>query len=182
MKARILIVEDEALLARNMARYLERLGHETATTATRADGIARHDDIQPDVMLVDYNLPDGNGVDLIRHVRKTDLTTKIVMITAHGNVAIAVEAMKAGADDYLTKPVSLEEVGLLVDRLVSRSQAEETLAYFRRREESRSGLEQIVGEAEATAAMKRLITQILTMERRQVRCLCHLLITKPLPT
>lgn len=168
MKARILIVEDEALLARNMARYLERLGHETTTTATRADGIARHDDIQPDVMLVDYNLPDGNGVDLIRHVRKTDLTTKIVMITAHGNVAIAVEAMKAGADDYLTKPVSLEEVGLLVDRLVSRSQAEESLAYFRRREESRSGLEQIVGEAEATAAMKRLITQILTMERRQV--------------
>ncbi len=168
MKARILIVEDEGLLARNMARYLERLGHETTSAPTRADGIARHDETQPDVMLVDYNLPDGNGVDLIRHVRKSDLTTKIVMITAHGNVAIAVEAMKAGADDYLTKPVSLEEVGLLVERLVSRSQAEESLAYFRRREESRSGLEQIVGEAEATATMKRLITQVLTMERRQV--------------
>jgi DNA-binding NtrC family response regulator len=75
--------------------------------------------------------------------------------------------MKAGADDYLTKPVALEELGLLADRLVSASQVEKSLAYYRRREKERSGLDRIVGESPAIAAMKQRIAQILAMEARQ---------------
>jgi len=167
MTGRIVIIEDETLLVRNMTRYLVRLGHEVTSAATVAEGLRTHEDAQPDVVLVDHNLPDGTGIDVIRAIRARDLTTKIVMITAHGSVSIAVEAMKAGADDYLTKPVALEEVALQIDRLLSRSQAEESLAYYRRRDADRGGLNRIVGRSEPIQALKRLITQITTMERRQ---------------
>lgn len=167
MTSRVVIIEDEALLVRNMTRYLTRLGHEVTGAGTVADGLRAHDEAQPDIVLVDHNLPDGTGIDVIRAIRARDLTTKIVMITAHGSVAIAVEAMKAGADDYLSKPVSLEEVALQVDRLLSQSQTEESLAYFRRREASRGGLDRIIGTSPKIEVLKRLITQIVTMEHRQ---------------
>ena len=70
-------------------------------------------------MLVDHSLPDGTGIELILHIRQQDLDSKIVMITAHGSVAITDTAMKSGADDYLIKPVALEELGLMVQRLLS---------------------------------------------------------------
>ena len=167
MTASILIVEDEPLLARNMARYLERQGHEVAIAATCAQGLAAGEQSAPDVVLVDHNLPDGIGIDVIRALRRAGATAKVVMITAHGSVALAVEAMKAGADDYLIKPVSLEELGLLVERLLSRRQAEDALAYYRRRDESRGGLDRILGTSTAVMALRARIEQILQMQARQ---------------
>ena len=167
MTASILIVEDEPLLARNMARYLERQGHEVAIAATCAQGLAAGEQSAPDVVLVDHNLPDGTGIDVIRALRRAGATAKVVMITAHGSVALAVEAMKAGADDYLIKPVSLEELGLLVERLLSRRQAEDALAYYRRRDESRGGLDRILGTSTAVMALRARIEQILQMQARQ---------------
>jgi DNA-binding response OmpR family regulator len=124
----ILIVEDEPLLSRNVGRYLEHEQYEVAQAPTLARGIADYEELRPDVVLVDHSLPDGTGIELIRHIRQRDPDSKIVMITAHGSGAIAVTAMKLGADDYQTKPVSLEELGLLVQRLLSRRRVEESLA------------------------------------------------------
>lgn len=168
MGVTILIIEDEALLARNFARFLERRGHETAVAATVRKGIEQYDEIRPDIVLIDYNLPDGTGMEVIGHIRRGDRQTKLVMITAHGSVAIAVGAMKAGADDYLTKPVALEEVGLLVERLVSQGQIEESLAYYRRKDEDRSGLDRMIGTSAGIRDVKQRITQILAMEARQI--------------
>ena len=168
MGVTILIIEDEALLARNFARFLERRGHETAVAATVRKGIEQYDEIRPDIVLIDYNLPDGTGMEVIGHIRRADRQTKLVMITAHGSVAIAVGAMKAGADDYLTKPVALEEVGLLVERLVSQGQIEESLAYYRRKDEDRSGLDRMIGTSAGIRDVKQRITQILAMEARQI--------------
>lgn len=168
MRGTILIVEDELLLARNMVRFLQHRGFEATTVATLAAGIERYEELRPEIVLTDHNLPDGSGISLIRHIRKLDAGVKIVMITAHGNVEVAVEAMKSGADDYLTKPVALEEVGLLADRLASHALVEESLAYYRRKEESMSGLARIIGESPAILAMKQRISQILAMQARQL--------------
>ncbi|MGE0221788.1 MAG: sigma-54-dependent transcriptional regulator [Acetobacteraceae bacterium] len=168
MSATILIVEDESLLARNMARFLDRRGHDSTIAMTVKQGIARYEELHPDIVLIDYNLPDGNGIAVIQHIREQDRATKLVMITAHGSVQVAVEAMKSGADDYLTKPVSLEELGILVERLVSRGQVEDSLAYYRRKDEDRSGLDRIIGTSPEIMAVKRRIAQVVAMEARQV--------------
>jgi len=99
MRGSVLIVEDEASLARNMARFLDHRGFTTAIVGTLSGGIAQYEDVRPDIVFVDHNLPDGNGIALIRRVRKLDAGVKVVMITAHGSIALAVEVMKAGADD-----------------------------------------------------------------------------------
>ena len=168
MGATILVVEDEALLGRNLVRFLERRGHEATIAITVKQGIQQYDDIRPDIVLIDYNLPDGTGMSLIEHVRKVDRQTKLVMITAHGSVAIAVDAMKAGADDYLTKPVALEEVGLLVEHLVSQEQVEQSLAYYRRKDEDRGGVDRFIGTSTAIQEVKQRVAQILAMEARLV--------------
>lgn len=168
MTARVLIVEDEALLARNMARFLGRQGHEAIVAETMKAGAERYEDAQPDIVVIDHNLPDGTGLDLIRRIRRDDLSTKIVMITAQSSISHAVEAMKAGADDYLTKPIALEEMGLQIARLVTRTQDEERLAYYRRREESRSGLDRIVGTSPAIVSLRQKIGQVVEMEGRQL--------------
>lgn len=168
MNRSILIVEDEPLLARNIAHYLKRGGYEVAQAPTLERGIALYDEMRPDAVLLDHSLPDGTGIDLMRHIRQRDANTAIVMITAHGNVALAVAAMKAGADDYLTKPVSLEELGLLVTKLLSHRRVEESLAYYRRRDEQRSGLDRIIGTSAPIVDLKQQIARVLAMETRQL--------------
>src|SRR4051812_29212468 len=110
MAGAVLIVEDEALLARNMKTYLTERGYETETVDGVAVGLKRYNEMQPDIVLVDHNLPEGTGLSLIQEIRSRDRWTKVVMITAHGGVDVAVAAMKSGADDYMTKPVSLDEI------------------------------------------------------------------------
>jgi two-component system KDP operon response regulator KdpE len=119
MNRSILIVEDEPLLWRNVARYLERQQYEVAQAPTLKRGIAGYGEMRPDVVLVDHSLPDGTGIELIRYIRRRDLDSRIVMITAHDNAALAFAAMKSGADAYLTKPFLLEKLGVLVRQLLS---------------------------------------------------------------
>ena len=139
MAGLVLIVEDEALLARNMKTFLGHRGYQAEAVDTVAKGLERYNALQPDVVLVDHNLPDGTGLSFIQDIRSHDRWTKLVMITAHGGVDIAVAAMKSGADDYLTKPVSLDEIAILVDKLLAQSRLEGSLSYFRSQQKSDSG-------------------------------------------
>lgn len=164
MRSLVLIVEDEALLARNIKTYLERREYEVAVAATARSALKLYEELQPDAILIDHNLPDGVGMDVIRKIRVSDRTTKLVMITAHGSVETAVEAMKSGADDYLTKPVGLDEIALLLEKLVEQSRLESSLSYFRSKEERRSGLDQIVGDSPPVRDMKSRIGMVINAE------------------
>jgi len=162
----IVIIEDERLLARNLGKFLERQGYEVFLAEGATAGIALCRDTGPDAVLVDYNLPDGNGLDVIRQLRADNPDTRIVMTTSYGDVRVAVEAMKAGADDYITKPIVLEELGIFLGKLLAQAHISESLAYYRRREKSRSGLDRIVGESPVMLDLKSRIRQILEAERR----------------
>jgi two-component system, NtrC family, response regulator AtoC len=166
MASTILIIEDEAILARNLRQFLERDGFSIDVAGTLAQGEQAFTDTQPDLLLIDQNLPDGKGIDLIAKIRANDRSTKIVMFTAHGGVRLAVEAMKAGADDYLNKPVSLEEVSLLAKKLLSQTKAEGSLAYYRQREERNSGIDQILGNSAPISTLKKRIEQMLSVEAK----------------
>ncbi len=105
-QARILVVEDEPALRDLYADILEGEGWRTDAAATLRDGLALFDRELYDVVLTDLRLPDGEGTDLLRHVRTHDPEVEVVLITAYGTVQSAVEAMKLGAADYLTKPLA----------------------------------------------------------------------------
>lgn len=164
MGGTVLIVEDEPLLGRNMKIFLSRQGFATEHAETLADGLRLYETLQPDLVLVDHNLPDGTGLSLIETIRATDRWTKLVMVTAHGGVELAVTAMKAGANDYLTKPVLLSELGLLAGRLLAQSRMEGTLSYLTARERSRSGVDRIVGTSPAILELKRRVRFLAAAE------------------
>jgi len=166
MPGTILIVEDESILARNLKTFLERKGYDAVTAGTVREGMEKYAEYRPDAVLVDYSLPDGTGSELIRSIRADDRTVKLVVITAYGSVDIAVETMKAGANDYLTKPVSLDELALLIQRLLSQSRAEQALSYYRAREKQQSGQDLIRGSSQPVQELKERIRRIIAADEQ----------------
>lgn len=165
MTAGILIVEDEAVLGKNVQRYLQREGYDVRIAPTLAEGKRQAVDFAPDVVLLDLALPDGNGLSLLNEIRTRDGHTKVIVMTGHGDVQTAVEAMRAGAFDYVGKPVALGEIKLLVAKALDQERIEETLTYYQDREARGSGLGQMIGESPAMQQLKAAIRRLLDAER-----------------
>ena len=112
----LLIVEDEAVLARNLAKLFTREGFEVLHASGTADAQRIASTTPPDVALLDLRLPDGSGLDLLDSLLATDPDLPVIMMTAFGTVADAVQAMQRGARDYVQKPFELDEIQLKVAR------------------------------------------------------------------
>jgi DNA-binding NtrC family response regulator len=101
MSARVLVVDDEKLIRWGLCQSLKDAGYGTEQAGTVSEALDAVGREMPDLLLLDYKLPDGSGIDVLRSVRKSSPRTPVVMITAHASVGGAVEAMKEGAYDYL---------------------------------------------------------------------------------
>lgn len=113
----ILVIEDEIQLARHISRALTRHGHLAAASYDGADGLqtALHD--PPDLIVLDLGLPSLDGLSLLARLREANCPARILILTARGEVEERVRGLKAGADDYLGKPFSLDELVARVDAL-----------------------------------------------------------------
>jgi len=155
-RARVLVVDDETLFARAVVRHLERAGfaceHAGTLRAARAAVEAR----PPDLLLLDMRLPDGSGLDFLGALGPRSAPPVVVM-TAYGEVADAVAAMKRGAVDYLKKPLDLPELSLVVERVLAQRELRRRLEYSRAREEHLGERVELVGEA---PAMRALVAQV----------------------
>jgi DNA-binding NtrC family response regulator len=113
---RILIVDDEKNMRWVLGQALSGEGFEVIEAADGKEALAAVSEQEPDVMVLDHRMPAPDGMEVLRRLRSQDVTFPIIMLTAHGNVATAVEAMKAGASEYLTKPFDLEELKLAIEK------------------------------------------------------------------
>jgi len=113
---RILIVDDEKNMRWVLGQALQSEGFEVAEAADGKQALASVADQEPDVMVLDHRMPEPDGMEVLRRLRAQGATFPVIMLTAHGNVATAVEAMKAGASEYLTKPFDLEELKLAISK------------------------------------------------------------------
>jgi len=111
---KVLVVEDEALFARAVVKHLKKTGFDCESAATLSDARALAKQFAPELVLLDMRLPDGNGLDLIAEL--VDKGIKVIVMTAYGEVSDAVHAMKLGANDYLKKPIDLEELLLIIQK------------------------------------------------------------------
>jgi len=118
-KATLLVVDDEAAARFALTRVFQS-DYRVVEAASAAEARQRLASDRPDILLLDYNMPDEDGMSLLRDVMAGPEAPVVVMITAHGSERIAVEAMKAGAYDYLAKPYDLEELRLVVNRAAER--------------------------------------------------------------
>jgi two-component system response regulator AtoC len=162
--SRILIIEDERVLARNFRDKLCAAGHDVTLAHAGEDGMVACAKNTPDVVILDLRLPDTDGLKLLPRLRLEFPSTAVVVVTAHGNERIAVDAMKAGAIEYLSKPVDLDELNLVVTRAVENQQLRDNLTFLRGREEEGSALERIIGDAPPTRNLKDTIRRLSRAE------------------
>lgn len=109
-KGRLLIIDDDEVLANRLAKALEKRGFEVKTSYTVQGGIQAAHTFEPEYAVVDLRLTDGNGLEVVEKIRETMPECRVIMMTAYGNIATAVAAVKAGAIDYLSKPADADAV------------------------------------------------------------------------
>jgi two-component system nitrogen regulation response regulator GlnG len=113
---KLLVVDDEPIICHSFRRALSTPEVEVVTAGTVAEGWKRFEADRPDVLVLDLQLPDGTGMDLFSRVRQADPRRPVIFITAHVTTETAIEAMKLGAFDYLTKPLDLEQMSGILGR------------------------------------------------------------------
>jgi len=161
----ILIVDDEATFSKNLATYLSRHGYEVCRVGTAEEGLVQLTEFRPAVVLLDFNLPGINGLQMLAEMRQRDSHVKVIVITGQGSEQIAVDAMKAGAYDYLTKPVALGKLKIILEKMLGQERLEEELAYYRSKVAAGSDLDSLLGESEPMRALKDMVRRTVAADR-----------------
>ncbi len=157
LKLSVLVVDDEPALREVLSVRIRDWGHNVRTAADIGEAHRLISESKPDIILSDVILPGTSGVEFLKQVRTTDQKTPIILITAHGNIDAAVEAMKAGASDFLTKPIDYQTLKALLD--VARVDLEN---HMRAREldakiEESQQLGGIVGQSRQIKALQKMV-------------------------
>jgi two-component system NtrC family response regulator len=145
-KGHILVVDDDSSLRRVMKIQLEEAGYNVSLAADGEEAFAILPELRPTLVITDLRMPTG-GLDLLCHIAKTDTDTTVIVITAFGTVETAVEAMKMGAYDYVTKPLDFDALVLVVHRAMERQSLREEVRTLRSVLDQRYGFESIIGRS-----------------------------------
>ena len=157
---RILIVDDEESLLEFLRLLFEEEGFEVTTAPSLAEGRARAAERDHDLILCDITMPDGNGLDLLREVKLRDPHAAVIMMTAYSSTESAIEAMKRGAYDYISKPFDVEELKVLAERALEKTALEEQNVYLRRELEGRYGFPNIIGVSRRMREIFSLVERV----------------------
>ncbi len=154
MKETILVIEDEKLMRVTIEDSLKASGYSVIACENGADGLAAFKERACDVVVTDIRLPDKNGIEILREIAASSDVPVIVM-TAFGTIKDAVEAMKLGAFDYITKPFSLDEFRMLIERALEMKRLREDNIRLRKDINRYFCFPNIIGES---AAMKKVFS------------------------
>ena len=158
MKQRILITDDDVDIQGLLRTRLDSLGYETRLECNAADlrVALKEEDFQ--VLLLDINLPDGDGIDLISEVHEIDPDLPIIMITAHGSIEKAVEAMRRGAYDFCTKPIDFTRLPVSVKNAAERKALTRRIVTLERSQ--KRGLCDLIGSSPEMQVIYRIIETV----------------------
>lgn len=152
----LLVIDDEQSVRYSFRRVFEGEKGRVLLASTAAEGLALFREHRPDVLVLDLQLPDGNGLEVFREVHKLDPKRPVIFVTAHGTTETAIEAMKGGAFDYLVKPVDLERMSQVIDRAYEAARLMDTAAVLPAEDEP----DRIVGRSITMQEMCKAIGRI----------------------
>ena len=163
----VLIVEDEQIIAQAMRDYLARRGYEPVVVQSGEEALGALPSAEPDLVVLDYRLPGKDGLAVLREVKHALPHVEVVMVTAHGTVKVAVQAMREGAFDYLTKPVDLEELALTLARAWEHARLQRELRYWQGVGRAGDPLTRLIGDSPAMRQLRAQLVRLATLEREQ---------------
>ncbi|HEY5501565.1 MAG TPA: response regulator [Candidatus Humimicrobiaceae bacterium] len=126
MNKRILIVDDEKNIRTTLSAYLISLGYEQEIAVNGQEALDKLKDSKYDLVLLDIKMPVMNGIQILKEMRRLEDKTNVIMITAYGTIENAVESMKLGAVDFISKPFTLENLKSVIDAVFSRDKLSES--------------------------------------------------------
>jgi DNA-binding NtrC family response regulator len=143
--SRILIVDDEPQIRRILSALLTERGHKTETAESGEEALAKRAGFRPDIVLLDVNLPEMDGIEALKRLLADEPRLTCIMMTAYGSIRSAVEAMRIGAFDYLSKPFDNDELLLTIERAWKMRCLDDEVRTLRGELESRYGFNEIIG-------------------------------------
>ena len=145
-QARILVVDDDRIIRDSLSEYLRLEGYNVEPALSFRDALQTLERQPADLIITDVNMPGGNGFELLHVVRKRYTQTVVIMMTGYGTIESAVEAIKMGAYDYLTKPIIDDELKVCVERAINQQAILRENRVLKERLDQRYGLDAVLGQ------------------------------------
>ncbi len=161
---KILIVDDELIMRESLAGWLRRDGHDIALAASGEEAMQILKDSRFDILLVDIKMEGMSGLDVLRQVKESDPDVAVVMITAYGSIATAIDAMKNGAYDYLLKPFDPDALGVLIERIIEHQAQLRECMFLREQYKERTRFESMIGQSRSMQEVFDLIQDVAPMD------------------
>ena len=159
-RAHILVVDDEINIRGALVTMLEKKGHQVRGVATAEEGLAQLETAPAELVITDLRMPGIGGMEFLCRLKDTWPDTEVVVMTAYGSIDTAVEAMRLGAYDYITKPIDRERFPIVVDKALERHALTTENKQLRDRLETRTRFDQMVGESEPMQRVYSLVEMV----------------------
>jgi DNA-binding NtrC family response regulator len=159
-KGRILIIDDEADIRESLEVLLSMESYAVELAANAAEGEQKLAKSAYDLVLLDLMMPDKSGLDVLQDVRQRDRQTPIIMITAYGSLEVAVKALKAGANDYFSKPWDNEKLIIEIGNIIAKGRLEQENKFLKRALKQRYSFPNIIGKSERMQRVLDLVAQV----------------------
>ena len=168
MSSLILIIEDERRLCKQLHKALTQEGYSVISSYEGGEGIdlAKRED--PDLVLLDLKLPDTDGLEVLKAFSRWEHPPTTIMMTAHGNVEVAVTAIRVGAYDFIEKPFPLDKLKVMVRNALKTSELKNSLSAAATRAQEKYGFETLIGTSESIVELKKLFKKLTESDPRTI--------------
>jgi len=157
---KILVIDDEQNIRKMLTRVLSSEGFIVKEAINGLEALKRLEEENYSLVLLDLKMPGLNGIETLRKIREYDLNLPVIMMSAYGSIAEAVEAMKLGALDYLIKPFDIEELKIIVERAIKQYELKVENIYYREEEEKRFNFEEIIGKSNSINRVLEMVKNV----------------------
>jgi len=168
MSNSILIIDDEVFFAKKLAKNLTNAGYNTFTAFNGKDGIRLALENNPKIAVVDFKLPDIDGIEVLKSFSKMDNPPISIIITAHGYVEAAVSAMRLGAYDFVEKPFPVDKLKIIIQNALSSASLKKTVDVATKKERRKHSFDSLVGDSDSINKVKELLKKLAAGDAKMV--------------
>lgn len=163
---KLLVVDDEHLIRWSLEQNLKKQGYEVVTAGTGEEALRLMREEQPDLVLLDIQLPGISGINVLEKIKEHDESIIVIMVTAHGGLETAVNAMRLGAYDYVSKPFNLDELSIIVKKSLESSDLKQEVV--RLRAEANKSAPNIIGDSRQIKNLMQVLDKVARSEASTV--------------